>query len=251
MTEIVAEISGNHGGSLAYAFKLITLAKEAGADAVKFQCFSPERQAVKRNRPDVLDLVQREHGGKPLLDLYREVHTPWDWFPQLIAWCHHEDIAWFSSAFDPLDVDFLESLDCPRYKISAFEMLDWRLIKRIEETGKPIVYSVRSTGKVTVLHASNYDGTFNPMGISAHGPIASFVLGHMTVPMIEWHLKLPDVETQDSAFSLTPDELQRAIAATRAGALPASPCTPQVPHLAQVVPSGERKADNHRNEKNK
>jgi pseudaminic acid synthase len=215
MTEIVAEISGNHGGSLANAFKLITLAKQCGADAVKFQCFSPERQAVKRNRPDVLELVRREHGNKPLLDLYREVWTPWDWFPQLIAGCHHEDIAWFSSAFDPADVAYLESLDCPRYKISAFEMLDWELIKAVEETGKPIVWSVRSTDRVTVLHASNYDGSFNPMGISAHGPIDSFVLGHMSVPVIEWHLKLPDVVTQDAAFSLTPDELKRGCEAAR------------------------------------
>jgi N-acetylneuraminate synthase len=207
MTEIVAEISGNHGGSLANAFKLITLAKQCGADAVKFQCFSPERQAVKRNRPDVLSLVEKEHKGRPLLDLYREVWTPWDWFPQLIAWAHHEDIAWFSSAFDPLDVDYLESLGCPRYKISAFEMLDWRLIKRIEETGKPIVWSVKSTDRVTVLWASEYDGKFRKVGISMHGKQSAFP----EVAMVEWHLKLPDVETEDAAFSLTPDELKHAI----------------------------------------
>src|SRR5262249_6397686 len=151
------------------AFKLITAAKKAGADAVKFQCFSPDRQAVKRNRPEVLALVEKEHGALPLLALYHAVWTPWDWFPQLIAWCEHEDIAWFISACDPLAVDCVESLDCPRYKISAFEMLDWRLIKRIEETGKPIVWSVRSTDRVTVLHASNYDGSFNGMGLSLHG----------------------------------------------------------------------------------
>lgn len=214
MTEIVAEISGNHAGSLANAFALITAAKKAGADAVKFQCFNPERQAVKRNRPDVLSLVERQHGGRPLLDLYREVWTPWDWFPQLIAWCEHEEIAWFSSVFSPEDVAFMETLDCPRYKISAFEMLDWELIRAVKATGKPIIMSVKPTADVMVLQATNYDGTISPIGISDHGALTPFLCGQMKgIPMIEWHLKLPGVETEDGEFSLTPDELARRITA--------------------------------------
>ncbi len=207
MTEIVAEISGNHAGSLDNALKLIEAAKRAGADAVKFQCFSPERQAIKRNRPEVLVLA----GGVPLIDLYRQVWTPWDWFPRLISHCSIIDIEWFSSVFDPIDVAYLETLGCPRYKISAFEMLDWELIKAVKETGKPIVMSVRPTADVTVLHATNYDGLVVPLGISDHGLEA---VPH-GVPMIEWHLKLPGVETPDSEFSLTPDEMARKIAAVR------------------------------------
>lgn len=211
MTEIVAEISGNHAGSMENALELIWQAKNAGADAVKFQCFSPERQAIKRNRPDVLALVEREHGGVPLLDLYKQVHTPWHWFPVLILRCNAIGIKWFSSVFDPLDVAYLETLSCPRYKISAFEMLDHELIAAVVATGKPIIMSVRPTERVTVLHATNYDGTVVPLGISAHGP-ARIPNG---VPMVEWHLKLPGCETPDSAFSLTPAELAQKIAVTR------------------------------------
>jgi len=203
MTEVIAELSGNHAGSLVNALKLINAAKAAGADAVKFQCFSPDRQAIKRNRPEVLALA----GGVPLIDLYRQVWTPWGWFPTLIAHCATLDIAWFSSVFDPLDVAYLETLACPRYKISAFEMLDWELIKAVKETGKPIVMSVRPTADVMVLHATNYDGSVVPLGVSDHGcdiiPTA--------VPMIEWHLKLPGVDTPDSDFSLTPDEMKQKI----------------------------------------
>ena len=207
MTEIVAELSGNHAGSLVNALKLINAAKSAGADAVKFQTFSPERQAIKRNRPEVLALA----GGVPLIDIYRQVWTPWEWFPTLIAHCATLDIAWFSSVFDPLDVAYLETLDCPRYKISAFEMLDWQLIKAVRETGKPIVMSVRPTADIMVLHASNYDGTLLPLGMSDHGMDRI----PADVPMIEWHLKLPGVETPDSEFSLTPDEMERKVAAVR------------------------------------
>lgn len=206
-TEIICELSGNHNGSLDNALRLIECAKEAGADTVKFQCFYPKLLANKRNRPEVTALA----GSISLIDLYRKTYTPKTWFHDLIAKCKEVDIAWFSSVFDPADVFFLETLDCPRYKISAFEMLDWELIKAVKETGKPIVMSVRSTKNVTVLHATNYDGSFTPLGVSDHG-LKEIPVG---IPMIEWHLKLPDVETPDSEFSFTPDQLKRKISQIR------------------------------------
>jgi len=212
MIEVVAEISGNHGGSLGNALELIVRAKQAGADAVKFQCFDPERLAARRGAsPDVLGLSESKFGGADLIDLYRRVHTPQAWFPHLIDQCREVDIAWFSSVFDPADVAFLETLDCPRYKISAFEMLDWDIIKAVRETGKPIVISVRPRPGVTILQATDYDGRAVPLGLSAHGPITPAP----GTPMVEYHLKLPGVETPDSAFSLTSDELRRKIADIR------------------------------------
>lgn len=204
MTEIVAEISGNHGGVLDNAVRLIELAAEAGADAVKFQCFDPVRLARRRSgNPTVLSLA----GGVPLIELYREIHTPQMWFPLLRYHAMRCGLAWFSSVFDPLDVAFLETLECPRYKISAFEMLDWDIIKAVRETGKPIVMSVRPEPGITILQASAYDGVVWPLGLSAHGKI----LPDRHAPMVEYHLKLPGVETPDSAFSLTPEELRRMV----------------------------------------
>jgi sialic acid synthase SpsE len=213
VTEVIAEISGNHGGSFGNAVELIVHAKQAGADAVKFQCFTPERLAARRGASsDVLDLAATNFGGAALIDLYRRVHTPQSWFPHLIAICKDVDIAWFSSVFDPLDVAFLESLDCPRYKISAFEMLDWDIIKAVRETGKPIVMSVRPRSGVTILQATDYDGRTVPLGLSAHGSITPA----SGTPMVEYHLKLPGVETPDSDFSLMPDDLRMKIADVRA-----------------------------------
>lgn len=212
MTEVVAELSGCHGGSFVNALELILCAKDAGADAVKFQCFDPERLAARRGASsDVLDLAATSFGGADLIDLYRRVHTPQEWFPELITHCKYVDIAWFSSVFSPEDVAFLETLDCPRYKISAFEMLDWDIIKAVRETGKPIVMSVRPRAGVTILQATDYDGQVVPLGLSAHGPITPLA----GTPMVEYHLKLAGVDTPDSEFSLTPEEMKRRIAEIR------------------------------------
>lgn len=212
MTEIVAEISGNHGGSLDNALRLILDANEASADAVKFQCFEPERLAARRCRPEVLDIAASSFGGDDLVGLYRQVHTPKWWFPIMIEHARTYRIPWFSSVFDPEDVAFLEALGCPRYKISAFEMLDWDIIKAVRETGKPIVMSVRPRAGLTILHATDYKGVAEELGLSAHGDLTP----QPGIPMVEYHLKLDDVETPDSAFSLTVDELRRAVWRVRA-----------------------------------
>lgn len=209
MTEIVAEISGNHGGSLPNAMMLIDAAARAGADTVKFQCFDPVRLAERRSHtPEVLALA----GGIPLVTLYARTHTPAHWFPQMIARAELHGLNWFSSVFDPADVAFLEMLNCPRYKISAFEMLDWDIIKAVRETCKPIVLSVRPRPGVTILWASDYSGQFQKLGLSAHGKI----LPSEDMVMAEYHLRLEGVETPDSAFSLTEDDLRRMVAAAKA-----------------------------------
>jgi N-acetylneuraminate synthase len=205
MTEIVAEISGNHGGSIGNALRLIRAAAEAGADAVKFQCFDPERLAARRaTRADVLALA----GGVPLINLYRRIHTPQSWFSEMTTFAELHGLFWFSSVFDPADVAFLETLGCPRYKISAFEMLDWDIIKAVRETGKPIVMSVRPMPGLTIMQATDYSGRIIPLGLSAHSKIR---LPQPGAPMVEYHLRLPDVTTPDSDFSITPDELREIV----------------------------------------
>lgn len=217
MTEIVAEISGNHGGKLENALRLILDANEAGADAVKFQCFEPERLAEKRGKNPRTVKHAADFHQQSLLDLYREVHTPKEWFPALIEHATLYRMPWFSSVFDPADVAFLETLGCPRYKISAFEMLDGDLINAVVATGKPIVISVRPTPGVTILVASEYDGKFVPLGLSSHntgfteedGP--SVLPVNPDCPMVEYHLRLQDVDTPDKAFSVTAQQLRQIV----------------------------------------
>ncbi len=216
MTEIVAEISGNHGGSLYNALRLIRAAADVEADAVKFQCFEPERLAEKRSKSlRVVELAKDFH-GRSLIDLYREIHTPKEWFPDLIRQAEACGLRWFSSVFDPKDVAFLETLDCPRYKVSAFEMLDGDLINAVVATGKPIVLSVRPVPGVTILRATEYDGRADvALGISDHSKDMKFISADC--PMVERHLRLPDVPCHDREFSSTPAEFREYVAAIKKG----------------------------------
>lgn len=180
--------------------RLIEEAKRAGADAVKFQCFEPEALAAKRTgivwRGAALSYVQ-------LVSLYQTTHTPKSWFPELIRRCADVGIAWFASAFSRQDVAFLETMDCPRYKISAYEMLDGDLINAVAATGKPIVMSVRPTDRVMILEATDYDGNLIPLGLSDHSQAGIEARGR---PMIERHLMLADVPCEDREFSSTLEE---------------------------------------------
>ena len=148
-----------------------------------------------------------------LVSLYRTTHTPKDWYPELIAHCAQVGIDWFASAFSPDDVAFLETMGCPRYKISAYEMLDGDLINAVVKTGKPIIMSVRPTERVMILQATDYEGNLIPLGLSDHSPD-----GHHNGryrPMIERHIMLPDVPNEDQEFSSTPDEFARYVNAIR------------------------------------
>lgn len=209
MTEIVAEISGNHGGNLENALLLIRMAKAAGADTVKFQCFEPMTLAVKRAANKYVGELA---AGRDLVDLYRQIHTPKEWFPELIRQTKKVGIWWFSSVFDPADVAFLETMECPRYKISAFEMLDGDLINAVRATGKPIIISVRPADGVTVLLADRYDDKPVFYGISDH---RNNGFAHHSCPMVEKHLRLDYVDTPDKDFSLTPSEFQKYVATIR------------------------------------
>lgn len=149
-----------------------------------------------------------------LVSLYRKTHTPKAWFPELVGHCAFVGIDWFASAFSAEDVMFLETVGCPRYKISAYEMLDGDLINAVAKTGKLIIMSVRPTERVTILQATDYEGEFVPLGLSDHSssgiPWAS---GYR--PMVERHIMLPDVPNEDQEFSSTPDEFARYVEAIR------------------------------------
>lgn len=158
--------------------------------------------------------------GKPmtygqLVTLYLKTHTPKVWFPQMILRCDEIGTDWLASAFSPEDVDFLERMSCPRYKISAYEMLDGDLINAVVKTGKPIIMSVRPTDRVTILEATDYKGNLAPLGLSNHAGTALRAHFGRQRPMIERHIMLPDVPCEDQAFSSTPDEFAAYVSALK------------------------------------
>ena len=136
----VAEISANHNGSLPHAKKLIKIAKKYGADAVKFQTYTPDTLTIKCNKPD-FKIRGGLWDGKTLWDLYSKAQTPFEWHKELFNYAKKLKIICFSTPFDESAVDLLESLNCPFYKVASFEMNHIPLIKKIAKTKKPIIIS--------------------------------------------------------------------------------------------------------------
>jgi pseudaminic acid synthase len=137
---IVAELSANHNGSIETAINTVKAAKAAGADAIKFQTYTPDTLTLNSSNEDFL-IKGTAWDGMRLYDLYSEAYTPWDWFPKLFEVARMEGLICFSTPFDKSSVDFLEDLDCPAYKISSFEITDIPLIDYVAKKGKPILIS--------------------------------------------------------------------------------------------------------------
>ena len=136
----VAEISANHNGSLLHAKKLIKIAKEYGADAVKLQTYTPNTITIKSSKPD-FRIRGGLWNGKTLWDLYEKAQTPFEWHKELFDYAKKLQIICFSTPFDENAVDLLESLNCPFYKVASFEMNHIPLIKKIAQTKKPVIIS--------------------------------------------------------------------------------------------------------------
>ncbi|QQZ29927.1 pseudaminic acid synthase [Thiothrix subterranea] len=137
---IIAEMSANHNGDINNAFKIIEVAKSAGADAVKLQTYRPDTITLDCDSEDF-----QIHGGlwdgKTLYQLYSEAYMPWDWHKPLFDYAHKLGITIFSSPFDNTAIDLLEDLNAPAYKIASFEAVDLPLIKYAASTGKPMIIS--------------------------------------------------------------------------------------------------------------
>lgn len=142
----VAEISGNHLGNLNRCLDLISIAKDSGANAVKFQTFIPEKMTLDIDLPDFR--VSDEHalwGGQKLIDLYRQTVTPLEWHEELFNHSRNLGLIPFSTPFDLESLNLLESLGCSIYKIASLESSDISLIRKVAQTMKPIIISTGAT----------------------------------------------------------------------------------------------------------
>lgn len=249
---IIAELSANHNQDFNQAVHLIQAAKEAGADAIKLQTYTPDTITIDCDNEYFRIGKGTIWEGKTLYKLYQEAYTPWEWQPKLKQVANDLEMDLFSSPFDHTAVDFLEEMGVPAYKVASFELVDIPLIQYIAKTGKPIIISTgmatlaeideavtaaRDAGCKeiallkctsaypaepaemnlrTIPHMAEVFGV--PVGLSDHTlgiavPIAAVVLGAC---IIEKHFTLTrDIPGPDSSFSLEPHEFKQMVEAIR------------------------------------
>ncbi|HTN45681.1 MAG TPA: pseudaminic acid synthase [Flavipsychrobacter sp.] len=140
-TFIIAELSANHGGDIEIARETIRAAKRAGADAIKLQTYTANTITLDAEGDDFLIKGGTIWDNKRLYELYEEAFLPWDWHAALFDTAKEEGLICFSSPFDKTAVDFLETLNCPIYKIASFEITDIPLIEYTASKGKPMILS--------------------------------------------------------------------------------------------------------------
>ena len=138
-TYFIADIAANHDGSLERARRLIRLAKQAGADAAKFQNF--------RAPKIVSDYGFRSLGGqashqtswkKSVFEVYQDASIPFQWSEELKAECEEVGIEYFSSPYDFEAIDLLDSF-MAAYKVGSGEITWPEALERMACKGKPVI----------------------------------------------------------------------------------------------------------------
>lgn len=139
---IIAEMSGNHNHSLERALQIVDAAADSGVDALKLQTYTADTMTIDKSDGEFfIEDSNSLWKGESLYSLYQKAYTPWEWHKAIFDRCKEKGIVCFSTPFDFTAVDFLEELDCPIYKIASFENIDIPLIKRVAQTGKPMIVS--------------------------------------------------------------------------------------------------------------
>jgi len=153
---IIAEMSGNHNQSLEMALKIVEAAAKAGAHILKLQTYTADTITLDVDEGEFF--ISDEESlwkGKSLHDLYKTTYTPWEWHAKIMEYAHELGMVCFSSPFDESAVDFLETLNVPAYKIASFENVHLPLIKKVAETGKPVIISTGMASLAEIDDAVN------------------------------------------------------------------------------------------------
>ncbi len=244
---IVAEAGSNHNGSFEQALRLIDVAADAGADAVKFQQFKAAKLYPRSaGASDYLNT------SRAIYDIIRDMETPDDWVPKLAGHCRRRGLAFLSSPFDEESADLLDPW-VPAFKVASYEMTHAPLLRHIARKGKPMIVSTGAAILDEVLHSveiiraegneqvvllqctakyptpldavnaralvSLRDATGLPTGLSDHSrdpvvaPVVAVALGAC---LIEKHFTLSNrLPGPDHEFAVEPEELRMLVRRVR------------------------------------
>ena len=236
-THIIAEIGINHGGNIELAKKLIDSAHRAGVDSVKFQTYLTE----KRTKP-----------GSPIFDILKKCELSFDAFKELKDYSDKKGIIFFSTPFDNESIEYLETINCPFYKIASFDLVNKPFLEKIAKTTKPVILSVgmsnineietavnilsKNTNKIALLHCiSAYPTKEEDANLAAihtlREKFGNHLIGHsdhtdgIKIPLyavaagakiIEKHFKISaDMDCVDAPVSITEEQMKQLVKETR------------------------------------
>lgn len=248
---IIAEAGVNHNGDVNLAKKLIDAAREAKADAVKFQSFKAENVVI-RKAPKAKYQKQTTGSAESQYEMIKKLELKEQDFKDLFDYAHRKGIIFLSSPFDKRSIDLLDKLGIPAFKIGSGEITNLPLISYIAQKGKPIILSTgmstmaeikealqvindEGTRDIVLLHCiTSYPAKVEssnlrvmrtlkrafklPVGLSDHTigitvPIAAVALG---AAALEKHFTLDkNLPGPDHKASLTPEELNQMIIVVR------------------------------------
>jgi len=251
---IIAEAGVNHNGSTELAKELVTVAAEAGADAVKFQTFKAEK-SVSNSAPKAEYQKQTTGSGESQFDMIKKLELDVSAHQNLIEHCKKRDILFLSTPFDHESIELLNSLNLPVFKIPSGEITNLPYLRHIGKMGKPVILSsgmailgeiefaldiLTKEGlqleNITVLHCNTeYPTPMEDVNLKAVQTIAAAFPGirvgysdhtlgievpiaavAMGATVIEKHFTLDrNMEGPDHRASLEPDELKAMVKAIR------------------------------------
>ncbi len=248
---IIAELSANHAGSLDTAIKTIKAAKKAGANAIKFQTYTPESMTLDCDKDDFII-----KGGlwdkRKFYELYKSARTPYEWHSLFFEAAQDEGILCFSSPFSKKDVEFLQRFDPVAYKIASFEANDFEFVRFVAKQKKPTLVSTgiayefeleeickifkeeQNENLLFLKCTSSYPSKIEDLnlnaikslkekfkvevGLSDHSPgnFAAILAVALGARVIEKHFILDkSIKSEDSAFSLDFEEFKALVQAVR------------------------------------
>ncbi|WP_071839798.1 pseudaminic acid synthase [Synechococcus sp. KORDI-100] len=245
---IVAELSANHSQNLEVAIKSVETAAKCGVDAIKLQTVDPDKITLNCDNEYFRIPNDSLWSKKTIYELEVETFLPKEWHEPLFKAAKNCGIHCFSSPFDVDSINFLESINCPAYKIASFEITDLQLIRKAAATKKPIIISTgiatleeiqnavntchdELNYNITLLKCtSSYPASYSECnlkamktlgtvfnceyGLSDHTigdsvPIAAAALG---ATFIEKHFMLnAKIESADSSFSMTAEDFKEMV----------------------------------------
>jgi N-acetylneuraminate synthase/N,N'-diacetyllegionaminate synthase len=191
---IIAEAGVNHNGSVELAKKLVDTAKEAGADAVKFQTFKADNIVIKNAEKAE---YQKETTGaeESQYEMIKKLElTEYD-FRELADYAKEKDILFLSSPFDKESGDLLDEINVPAFKIGSGEITNFPLLRYIAKKGKPIILSTGMTTLGEVEEALN---------VIRNGGVKDVILLHCVsnYPAKIEDVNLKAIETLKQAFKI-------------------------------------------------